>query len=285
MNFPIIDTHVHLWDPTLFRMAWLDGVPAINQPFYPADYAEHTAGIEIEAYVYAEVDIAPEYALMEAYWVAEQAKDDPRLRGLIAYAPLEYGEQARAYLSSLVEMTPLAKGVRRLLQGESDPAFCLQPRFVAGVQMLAEFGLSFDICVKHHQLANVVKLVQQCPNTQFILDHIGKPDIKAALLDPWRVDIRNLAAMPNVACKVSGMVTEADALRWQPNDLKPYLEHVLTCFGEDRVMFGGDWSVVLLAASYKQWVETLTQLTSHLSPQAQRKLWAENGRRVYRLTG
>jgi L-fuconolactonase len=79
------------------------------------------------------------------------------------------------------------------------------------------------------------------------------------------------------------MVTEADALRWQPNDLKPYLEHVLTCFGEDRVMFGGDWSVVLLAASYKQWVETLTQLTSHLSPQAQRKLWAENGRRVYRL--
>lgn len=283
MNFPIIDTHVHLWDPTLFRMAWLDGQTALDQPYYPADYAEHTAGLNIEAYVYAEVNVAPEYALMEAYWVAEQAKDDPRLKGLIAHAPLEYGEQARAYLHSLVEITPLTKGVRRLLQGEADPAFCLQPRFVAGVQMLAEFGLSFDICVKHHQLASVVELVRRSPNTQFILDHIGKPDIKAGLLDPWREHIRELAAFPNVTCKISGMVTEADMLRWQPADLKPYLEHVLACFGEDRVMFGGDWSVVLLAASYKQWVEALDQLTAHLSSDAQRKLWAENGRRLYRL--
>jgi L-fuconolactonase len=264
-------------------MAWLDNVEKINRPFYPADYHDHHAPLNVEAYVYAEVNIAPEYALMEAYWAAEQAKEDPKLRGIIAHAPLEYGEQVRAYLHSLAEITPLIRGVRRLLQGENDPAYCLRPRFIEGVQMLSEFNLSFDICVKHYQLANAVKLVRLCPNVSFILDHIGKPDIAHHLLDPWRDEITELASMQNVVCKVSGMVTEAKAENWTADDLSPYVEHVLNSFGEDRVMFGGDWSVVLLASSYTRWVNTLDQLTQHLSDNAKRKLWSENGRRVYRL--
>jgi L-fuconolactonase len=282
-DFPIIDTHVHLWNPQRFRMAWLDDLEAINKPFGPAEYRQHTQGIAIEACVYLEVDVAPAYALLEAQWADILAQDEPRLRGIVATGPLEYGEQARAYLEALAAIGPRIKGVRRLLQGEPDPQFCLRPAFVRGVRLLAEFGFSFDICIKHQQLAPVVELVRQCPEVSFVLDHIAKPDIAAGQLDPWREHLRALAQLPNVACKVSGMVTEADHTRWTADELAPYVAHVLEVFGEDRVMFGGDWPVVLLASSYPRWVETLDSLTADLTPQARRKLWAENARRIYRL--
>jgi L-fuconolactonase len=131
----------------------------------------------------------------------------------------------------------------------------------------------------------VIELVRRCPDTSFILDHIGKPHIKDRLLDPWREQIAELAALPNVSCKISGLVTEADPERWTTDDLAPYVAHVLEVFGEDRVVFGGDWPVALLASSYRRWVEALDALTTHLAPQAERKLWAENARRFYRLAG
>ncbi len=173
--------------------------------------------------------------------------------------------------------------MRRLLQGEADPNYCLRPEFVRGARLLPEFGFSFDICIKHHQLAAAVELVRQCPATSFILDHIAKPDIANHLLDPWREQMRDLAALPNVVCKVSGMVTEADQQGWMADDLAPYVAHVLEVFGADRVLFGGDWPVVLLASSHARWVETLDALTTQLAPEARRKLWAENARRFYRL--
>jgi L-fuconolactonase len=126
-------------------------------------------------------------------------------------------------------------------------------------------------------------LVRRCPGTRFVLDHVGKPDIAAGLLDPWRAEILALAALPNVACKVSGMVTEADPTAWTVADLEPYVAHVLTSFGEERVLFASDWPVVTLAADYLRWVETLDGLTIGLSEPARRKLWADNARRVYRL--
>lgn len=121
------------------------------------------------------------------------------------------------------------------------------------------------------------------PYTSFILDHIGKPNIKDRILDPWRAEIRQLGAFPNVICKVSGMVTEADHQSWTAADLRPYLEHVVEVFGEDRIAFGGDWPVAYQASPYRRWVDTLDQLTTGLSPTAKRKLWAENARRFYRL--
>jgi L-fuconolactonase len=191
--------------------------------------------------------------------------------------------RTRAYLDALVAMSPLVKGVRRLIQGELDPEFCLRPRFVRGVQLLAEYGLSFDLCITHEQLPSVIRLVEQCPDAAFVLDHIGKPDIKDHLLDPWRERIATLAEHPNVMCKLSGMVTEADHAAWTPDDLAPYVAHVLAAFGEDRVMFGGDWPVAFQATTYPRWVATLDDLTATLSPGAKRKLWAENAPRFYRL--
>ena len=283
-DFPIIDAHLHLWDPAHFRMPWLDGDPLLGKPYGLSEYREHTRGIDIEAMVYLEVDVAAPYKLLEARWAADCAQEDPRIQGIVASAPVEYGERTRAFLSALRDIDPRIKGVRRLLQDEPDIEFCLQPDFIRGVQILPEYGFSFDICIKHHQLGSVLKMVRQCPDTAFILDHIGKPNIKDHVLDPWREQIQELASYPNVVCKVSGLVTEADTQHWSPDDLAPYVSHVLAAFGEDRVVFGGDWPVALLASSYVRWVETLDTLTTHLSPQAKRKLWAENARHFYRLS-
>ena len=206
-----------------------------------------------------------------------------KIKGIVAAAPVEYGAQARAYYAALAGIGPRIKGVRRLFQGESDPNFATRPEVITGVSMLAEFGLSFDICIMHYQLPAVIELVKRVPNVQFILDHIAKPSIKTGELDPWRANLKTLAAQPNVVCKMSGMVNEADMGAWQPADLQPYVEHVLEVFGEDRVMYGGDWPVSLLATSYVEWVQTLESLTQQLSDKAQRKLWVENARRVYRL--
>ncbi len=282
-ELPIVDAHVHLWDPTLFRMPWLDGSRRLNRPYDLADYREQTAGLPVEAIVYLQVEVTPAYALLEARWAAERAASDDLLRAIVAWAPLEDGEACRTYLEALVNISPLIKGVRRVTQGEGDPEFTSRPGFVTAVRMLPTFGLSCDLCLSHPQLRSAIALVRQCPDTQFVLDHIAKPDIKGQLLEPWRARMAELASLPNVCCKISGMVTEADHANWTPDDLAPYLAHVLAVFGEDRVLYGGDWPVVLNASPYRRWAETLDSLIAHLPETAKRKLWAENARRFYRL--
>lgn len=282
-DFPIVDAHLHLWDPTRFRMPWLDGNELLDRPYDLTAYREQTAGLEIEAMVYLQVEVAPSYALLEARWAAERAKEDPRIKAIVAWAPLEYGERIRAFLEALLAIDPKIKGIRRVTQSEPDLWFAAQPDFVRGVQLLPEYGLSCDLCLYHPQLPAILELVRQCPNTHFILDHLGKPGIKDGLREPWRGQIRELARFANVSCKISGVVTEANPVSWTRADIAPYVEHVLEVFGEDRVVFGGDWPVVLSAASYRRWVETLDDLTSGLSLTARRKLWSDNARAFYRF--
>ena len=278
----IVDAHVHLWDPGHFRMSWLDGNDRLNRPYGLAEYATATQGLDVEAMVYLQVEVEPPYAMLEAQWVAQLAQQDERIKAIVAWCPLEYGDQARAFLDALTA-EPLVKGIRRIIQFEPDMAFCLQPRFVRGVQMLPEYGLTFDLCINYRQLPNTIELVRQCPQTQFMLDHIAKPDIATGSLDPWRDHIAELAAFPNVMCKVSGLVTEANHDTWTDDDLAPFVAHVLEVFGPDRVAFGGDWPVVTQAASYERWVTTLERLTADLTPENKQKLWSDNARRFYRL--
>jgi L-fuconolactonase len=284
-NHPIVDTHVHLWNPQKLRLRWLDGNAILDRRFDVDVYRQHTAALNIEAMVYAEVDAAPEYTLIEAIGVEDRINLEPRIKGIIAHAPVRDGEPLRTYLTALKAIGPHVRAVRSLLQGIDIPGYCLQPNYITGVQMLAEYGYAFDICIKAQQLPDVTEMVKRCPQVSFVLDHIGKADIKGAVLDPWRADIKRLAAQPNVVCKISGMVTEADHEHWTATDLQPYFDHVVEHFGEQRIMFGGDWPVMLLASAYARWVETVDTLSARLgmSDQTQRLFWNENAKRIYRL--
>jgi L-fuconolactonase len=283
LDIPIVDSHVHLWDPMRFRMPWIDDNAQLRRRFELAEFSEHAEGMPVEAMVYVQVDVTPAYGLLEAAWAAEQAERDPRVAGIVAWAPLEDGLVASSYLDALARIGKPLKGVRRLIQSETDPDFHVRADFLDGLRQLPKYQLSFDICIRQDQLARTIEMVRACPDTAFVLDHMGKPDVKARSIEPWRTQIAELAELSNVVCKVSGLVTEADHAQWTPADLEPYVSHVLAAFGEDRVLFGGDWPVVTLAASYDRWVSTLDDLTSNLQPGAKKKLWADNARRIYRL--
>lgn len=256
-SFPIIDTHLHLWDPGNLRYAWLDDNELLNKPYLLEDYRNACGPVQVEKMVFLQCEVDFAQFREEAAWVTSLAKQDPRIAGMVPWAPLEKGDAARADLEALLAANPLVKGIRRIIQFEPEIDFCLRPDFVKGVQALADYGLSFDICISHIQLANTIKLVTQCPKVQFILDHIGKPDIRQQIFEPWKSEIKTLAQFPNVWCKVSGLVTEADHQAWTKEDLKPYIDHVIDSFGFDRVIYGGDWPVAYQATEYPRWVETL----------------------------
>lgn len=276
----IVDSHVHLWYPARFRYSWLDGLPTLNRSFLPADYAAANHGVE--KIIFIECGCEPEQSLAEVGWISDLAKTEPRLKGIVANATLEKGNAVRNELNTLADR-PLVKGVRRNLQGERDLEFCLQPEFVVGVKLLAEFGYTFDVCIRHEQLRNVAELVRRVPEVNFILDHFGKPDVRGKKFEPWATDFKALAKLPNVVCKISGLATEADWKNWNPDDLKFYFEQTLECFGFDRILFGSDWPVATLATSHKRWLETVRELFSFASEVEQTKLFQTNAERIYRV--
>ena len=280
-NFPIVDTHVHLWHPKQLRYPWLKQVPLLNRPFLLKDYNAAIGDLEVESMVFVQCDTHPDDGLKETSWVTSLAAADPRIRGIVAWAPLEVGNCVATFVEKLAEES-LVKGIRRLIQGESVD-FCIQPNFIDGVKTLSRHRLSFDLCIYHPQLANAIRLVEQCPDVQFILDHIGKPDIKNQLFEPWKQEIKVLADFPNVHCKISGVVTEADHENWSLDNIQPYIDHVISCFGFDRVIYGSDWPVSTLATDYKRWVETLQETVAGCSPEELRKLFHDNAIRFYRL--
>ena len=161
----------------------------------------------------------------------------------------------------------------------------LKPSFLEALRLLPKYNLAFDACILHSQMPNTLAMMRQCPEVSFVLDHIGKPGIKAGLMDPWRTHIRQMAALPNVVCKLSGVTTEADLKTWTRDQLRPYIDHVIECFGPDRILYGGDWPVSELAGSYLQWLTTLDRATAGFSPTDKRKLFRDNAIRAYRLDG
>jgi L-fuconolactonase len=277
---PIIDTHVHLWDPRRLRYPWLVDIPALNRPFLPEDYRAASAEAPPAKFVVVECGCDSALSSGEVRWVSELARIEPRLRGIIAHAPLERGMAVRDQLVELAK-DPLVKGVRRLLQGETAAEFCLQPEFVAGVRLLAEFDFTFDVCIRHEQLPAVTELARRCPEVTFVLDHLGKPPVRSRVLDPWRAQFTALAAQPNVACKISGLTTEANRQDWRPGHLRPYLAHALANFGFRRVLFGSDWPVCTLAATWERWLETVQAAVSSVSDAERHQFFQTNAERIY----
>ena len=280
---PIIDAHVHLWDPGRVDIAWLRDEPAIDRPMGLADYSAATEGIEVAGLVYLQVEVHPVYALIEARDLVALAATDSRIKGIVPWAPLELGETVRYFLDELVALGPLIKGVRRIVQDEADPEFCLQPRYIEGTRLLGELGLTADLCCNSRQVGPTVELVRRCPGTEFVLDHIAKPDIRGGAFEPWASQITELASLPNVVCKISGVANAVDRADWTVDEIRPYVEHALEAFGAERVMFGSDWPVVNLFADYRRWVSTLDEIVTGRSAADRRKLWFGNANRFYRL--
>lgn len=282
-DFPVVDTHLHLWDTTQWRYPWLDDVPPINRPFFLDEYRAACGAYEIGHMAFVQCEVDPAQYRQEVAWVSQLAQADPRIGAIVSWAPLSNGDAARADLDELAQ-NPLLRGIREIIQFQADPAWCLRPEMIRGVQMLADYDFHYELCIKEaEQSANAIELVRRCPQVRFILDHIGKPMIAQRELEPWKTHIRQLAAMEHVVCKVSGLVVEADRERWTLDDLRPYLDHVLECFGIERLMWGGDWPVVLLGAPLERWLQTAETWSQQFSPHERRRLFRENALAWYRI--
>ena len=254
----IFDAHLHLWDPFKRSHDWLEEQPALRRRFGPEDVdAGHH---DLLGAIFVQADCRAEEALDEVRWVQDVAR--PLVRGIVGYAPVHLGYAVEPELAAL-RAEPLVVGVRRLLQSGSVEAI-VDPQLAKGVQLVGESSLTFDLCVTHDQLPAVATLVEACPETVFVLDHLGKPPVAASVLDPWRADLGRLAGFPNVACKLSGLATEAGG-RWSRAQVCPYLEHALDVFGPRRCLIGSDWPVLTLAGTMEEWFDAVLEVLGGLS--------------------
>jgi L-fuconolactonase len=282
-DFPLIDTHVHVYDPSAISFPWMGDVPQLDSPHGSAEYTAAIGPVAVDKLVFVEVDAGPGEHLAEARWVENLARSDSRISGTVASTPLEDGAAAEAEIAAFAKM-PLARGVRRLIQGHAgEPGWCLRPAFVEGVKAVGRYGLHFEICIYHPQMRDAVELIRRCPEVSFVLNHLGKPGIRDGHAEPWGREIREMAALPNVVCKMSGVVTEADHRAWTYDEVAPYISHAINTFGFDRLVFGGDWPVLELAASYPQWIAIVDRVTAGVPESDLRKLYRDNAMRVYRL--
>jgi L-fuconolactonase len=275
---PVVDSHVHFWDPGRLSYPWLANLPALLRPYRPADSV--AAAGDLDAVVFVEAGCHPDHAEAELRWVEELAAAWPVLAAVVAQVPLEYGAAASGAVEALAAHRRVT-GVRRNVQDEPD-GFMDRPDFVTGVGLLARAGLTFDACVRHHQLAELVRLVDRCPAVTFVLDHLGKPAVKAGAFEPWAARIADLSARPNVYAKLSGLTTEADWNSWRPSQTRPYLDHALQTFGPERCLFGGDWPVATLATPYGRWLDLVRDALAGLSAAQRDAVLGGNAVRVYR---
>ncbi len=291
-RLPIIDTHQHLWDLDLFQPPWLAGAPEVlARSYVTSDYKKATRGVNLAKAVYMEVDVNPKNQVKEAEHLIALSKDrrHPTVAAVISGRP---GEESFAPYISKYKENKYIKGVRQVLHVDSAPqGLCLGNQYVKSVQLLGSMGKSFDLCMRPTELADGAALADKAPDTRLIVDHCGNADPKAWLKDPgeepwhevdqWRRDIDLLASKDNVICKISGIVVRAPQDNWGPETLAPIVNHCLAAFGPERVIFGGDWPVVRIVASYKQWVDALKAVISERPYEEQIKLLHDNAERIY----
>lgn len=281
----MIDTHQHLWDLNRFKLPWHkepDTKP-LQRSFVMSDYLTATKDLNVTKTIYMEVDVMPEQQVDEGEYVTDlcQRNDNPMRAAVVSGRPGTPGFET--YIRKVAE-NKFIKGIRQVLHGESTPAgFCLKPEFVKSIQLLSELGLSFDLCMRPGEVVDAAKLVNQCPNTRFILDHCGNMSVTSTdemLRSKWKLGMEQLAAKPNVVCKVSGIIVTADK-DWKPDDLAPNINFTLDTFGENRVMFAGDWPVCTLRATFAQWVNALKLIVKDRSLTFRKKLFHDNAAKFY----
>ncbi|PXW43994.1 L-fuconolactonase [Klebsiella oxytoca] len=278
----ILDSHLHLWDPGVLRYDWLRDLPALNRPFLPEQLAE--AAQSPDAAIVVQADCAAQQALLEVEWINQQAETSPiELAGIVAWAPLETGNAVVPYLRHLHQL-PRVVGIRRSLQNEPQELF-YHTDYRDGLLAAAREGFVLEMCVRASQLTALHDLLtwlyQHAPDARVVLDHMGKPAIAENQWQTWQETFIALAAFPLLACKISGLPTQADWQRWEPEQLQPWIRQAITAFGPQRCLFGGDWPVVELAGGYPRWRACVMAAIAHLSPEDINAVMGENARHIY----
>ncbi|MEU7777865.1 amidohydrolase family protein [Micromonospora parva] len=278
----IVDAHHHLWVRARHPQSWIDPVTmaAIDADFEPADLAPlaRAAGVTATVVVQSIPSVAETVDLLGI------AAEDTVIRGVVGWVDLTADDVAERLdrLRSARGGERLV-GIRHLVQSETDPAYLDRPDVRRGIAAVGAAGLVFDLLVRQHQLPMAARLTRDLPEVSFVLDHLAKPQLGRPEMSQWSRDLRSLAASPNTTAKLSGLVTEVPGSPWTPGDLRPAVEDALDAFGPDRLMFGSDWPVCLLASSYQRWVDTLAELLDGQDGADQASVWGATARRAYGL--
>lgn len=273
-----IDSHHHLWNFNLQDYGWMDdSMSVLKRDYLPGDLEGElkAAGFDGTVVVQARQN------LEETRWLLELADSHSFIKGVVGWLDLRspgLEKQLEEYAGH-----PKLVGVRHVIHDEADDDFMLGAAFRSGIGHLEAFDLTYDLLLFPRHLERAARLVEGFPRQRFVLDHLGKPLIKSGVLEPWRRDMKALAALPNVWCKLSGMVTEADWQNWTYSDLLPYMETVLEAFGPGRVMLGSDWPVCRLAGEYGRVMEVVLEFAGSLEDEEQRKIYYQNAKDFYQL--
>jgi L-fucono-1,5-lactonase len=274
----VIDAHQHFWKYNPDRDAWITGeMSAIRRDFLPPDLIP----LLLECQVNGCMAVQADQSEIETHFLLSHAQQNAFVMGVVGWVDLCSPDisDRLAYFSSYPEI----KGFRHIVQAEPDDAFMLRPDFQQGIAALKSYDLAYDILIYPQHLRAAKELVRKFPNQRFVVDHLAKPLIKSGVLEPWKKEIIALAELPNVFCKISGMVTEADWKGWHPNDFTPYLDVALEAFGSKRLLFGSDWPVCTVAASYRQQFELVKSFIHSLSAGEKAAIMGENAIQFYHI--
>ena len=273
-----IDSHQHLWNYSAKEYSWItEKAKRIARDFLPQDLERELKKVHLDGSIAVQARQTTE----ESRWLLNLADHYPLIKGVVGWVDLRSPrvEEELAELST----HPRFVGVRHVVQDEPDDRFMLNPDFLRGIGKLKQFRLAYDILIYPKQLPAAIELAKQFPGQTFVLDHIAKPSVRDGVKSPWDKQIRELARSPNVYCKISGMVTEANWGEWKASDFEPYLDVVFEAFGVDRLLFGSDWPVCLLSGTYEQVYGIAHDYLRKHAPKAEPAIFGENAVRAYRL--
>lgn len=288
-DFPIIDTHLHIWDPARLRYSAFEGHPIFGRAYHVEDYQRDCSDLQVEAMVFLECyadfwEGGGQY-IEEIRFVEDEQKRDPRIKAIVPMAPLEWGEKARPMLEQMRDEHPSVVGIRRIMEFDADPrALTMSEGFIAGVNMLADFGWSFDINPNYTQMDFIREWVKLIHGVPMILDHCGKPGIRQGRIEQFREDMHDLARHPNMWVKLSDLPPYASE-NWTEEELRPYIEATLDAFGPERTIYAGDYPILLQSTTLPRWVEVLDNAFADLglSESETRRIYRDNAIEFYRL--
>lgn len=273
-----IDSHHHFWQYNSDEFAWIDeSMQTIARDFLAGDLQEEIQQVGIDRVV----SVQARQSVAETDFLLQAAAENEFIAGVVGWAPLA-DESLRDTLDRWAD-SPQLKGIRHVVQDESDDRFILGDAFNVGVSLLKQYDLVYDILIFERQLQPSIEFVDRHPEQVFVLDHIAKPKVADAELQPWAEHLKQLAERQNVYCKWSGVVTEGDWQGWNLESLWPYFDVALEAFGPNRMMFGSDWPVCLLASDYRRWFDATGQLTASLSPSEQERFYGGTAIEAYKL--